>query len=360
LPYLLAFLIISIMFLGSSWPMVQRLYSVRTDKEARKVAYLVAALNMLGPPLIFLPAMAARQFLPEIDDPNRVYITVCLELLPMGMIGVLVTAMLAATMSMLSSGYNSYAAVITNDVYKRLIAPGASDRTLLMMGRVTTLIVGCIPIALAEVIRRSPGSTDLFSIMFTLFSVCLPPIALPMLLGLVTNRISSVGGLCGLVFGSIVGIGAFTMGTLAESGQFPEEWAILKATQMIVLLTVSTTLIAMLIGTIWKPGTPKQRNEIDRFFEGMDAKRRASELPQIKDEVSDSPLPIIGFSMIGLGGCLLLALLLTGALVEGVLAAVVGAIMILIGVGLWFLNTTTAKPKEAILKRKEAVETEKH
>ena len=50
--------------LSTNWSLVQRYYSTRSEKDARKMAYLVAALLFLGPPVFFFPAMAARVFMP--------------------------------------------------------------------------------------------------------------------------------------------------------------------------------------------------------------------------------------------------------------------------------------------------------
>ena len=52
--------------LSTNWSLVQRYYSTRSDRDAKKMAYLVAALLFLGPPLFFFPAMAARVFMPGI------------------------------------------------------------------------------------------------------------------------------------------------------------------------------------------------------------------------------------------------------------------------------------------------------
>ena len=52
--------------LSTNWSLVQRYYSTKSDRDAKKMAYLVAALLFLGPPLFFFPAMAARLFIPAI------------------------------------------------------------------------------------------------------------------------------------------------------------------------------------------------------------------------------------------------------------------------------------------------------
>ncbi len=115
---------------------MQRYYCVPSEKDAKKVGWLVVALNVITPPLMFLPAMLARFFLPELGDFNQAYPSLCVALLPVGMLGLVVAAMFSATMSMLSTDYNVCASVLTNDVYRRLIHPKASERRLVFVGRI--------------------------------------------------------------------------------------------------------------------------------------------------------------------------------------------------------------------------------
>ncbi len=63
------------------------------------------------------------------------YVSVCLELLPTGIMGLMVAAMFAATMSVLSGEYNVTAGVLTKDIYQRLFNPQAKDKEILWVGR---------------------------------------------------------------------------------------------------------------------------------------------------------------------------------------------------------------------------------
>ena len=107
--------------LSTNWSLVQRYYSTKSEKDAKKMAYLVAALLFVGPPLFFFPAMAARVFMPELDlndaqAMNAVYATLCKSVLPAGMIGMVIAAMFSATMSSLAGNFNAAAAVMVNEI----------------------------------------------------------------------------------------------------------------------------------------------------------------------------------------------------------------------------------------------------
>ncbi len=62
------------------------------------------------------------------------------------------------------------------------------------VARLTTVLVGAAVIGLTFVMQTAQGKNDLFDVTNKMFGVFLPPIAIPMMLGLVTRRISRRGG----------------------------------------------------------------------------------------------------------------------------------------------------------------------
>ncbi len=200
-------LMFTLAFSSINWSLIQRYYCVPTEKDARKAGWLVVGLNILGPPAMFIPAMAARQFLTGIADKD-VYPELCKHLLPAGMLGLVIAAMFAATMSMLSSDYNVCASVLTNDLYRRFMRPRASGRQLVLVGRLMTLLVGVIAMGVAFGMAGGSGE-DQFRNMVTLFSVATAPVALPMLLGLLWRRITATGAFCGFLVGVTLGLVLF-------------------------------------------------------------------------------------------------------------------------------------------------------
>ncbi|HPU98427.1 MAG TPA: sodium transporter, partial [Candidatus Hydrogenedentes bacterium] len=151
-----------------NWSLIQRYYCVPRERDALKVGGLVVLLYVIGPPLMFFPAMAARQFLPNLDDAGHVYPLLCTVLLPPGIMGLAVAAMFAATMSTLSSDYNVCASVLTNDVYRRLFRPRASERELVVVGRALTILVGLSALGVGWALS-SGKAENLFRVMVSLF-----------------------------------------------------------------------------------------------------------------------------------------------------------------------------------------------
>ena len=247
---------------STSWTLVQRYYSTRSEKDAKRVGYLVAFLLFIGPPLFFFPAMAARIFMPGLDvnDPNvmnGVYAIICKRVLPVGMMGMVVAAMFSATMSTLAGDYNSMSSVLTNDFYVRMLRPGSSPRERMLAARLGTLIVGVLVIVLTFVMRTAQGADDLLNLTNKMFAVFTCPIALPMLAGFVVKRLSRRAGFCGLIFGMTASLTAFVIG-----GWHPE----LREMTVMTPISFAATVIGLSIGTFAFPDTPEERKAVEGFF----------------------------------------------------------------------------------------------
>ncbi|HOW69438.1 MAG TPA: hypothetical protein PKY77_02455 [Phycisphaerae bacterium] len=275
---------------NTSFGLVQRYYCVRDEREARKVGYLVAVLCLVGTPIYFIPAMCARQFMPD-AVPGSIYAALCVELLPVGLLGLVVAAMFSATMSTLSGDYNVVAAVLTNDVYHRLIDRQASERRLVTVGRACTLVVGLVPIAIGLCIAYLIGNDLLFSWMVKLFSVASPPIAIPMLAGILWRRCSNAGALAGFLGGLGVGLGLFFCG--------------LKDYQIAAATTAATLIEMVVVSLLVTPGEPELRGR-EGVFRRLDAAVSREELAA--ERGGPSPFRIVGLSTIAIALMLLLVM----------------------------------------------------
>jgi len=319
-----AFFVIQVLNYATKWPLVQRYYAVRADSEARKVGYLVAALTIIGPPLLFFPAMAARVFMPGVEDGNTVYPLLCGQLLPVGMVGLMIAAMFSATMSMLSSDYNSVASVITNDMFKRLFARNASDRALVLVGRAATLLVGVVAMGIALLLANAEGENDLVDIMAKLFGVLVPPIAIPMMLGLVTRKVSNAGGLGGFLAGALSGIAVYAM-------SYTGDLEFLRDVRYLTWITSIPTLSVMGLLSFLLPDNPEKREQVRRFLDGLDTKNvERLPLEPSANKTADA-LAVIGLAVMAMGAVLLAAVAITAPLHEARLSIAVGAIMIIVG-----------------------------
>ena len=253
--------------LSTNWSLVQRYYSTKSERDAKKMAYLVAALLFLGPPVFFFPAMAARVFLPDIPDDqmNGVYAIVCREVLPTGMIGMVIAAMFSATMSSLAGNFNAAAAVVTNELYLKF-AKAPSAKAKMVAARLATVAVGGLVVALTFVMQYAQGADDLFNLSNKVFGVFLPPIAIPMLCGIFVKRFSKRAGLTGLVGGITVGLALFAVGSA---------YPFLREMVWIFPATSVATVVCLLVGTRLLPDAPEERAQVEAFFRQIETPQGA-------------------------------------------------------------------------------------
>jgi SSS family transporter len=262
------------------WALVQRYTSTPTAWEARKVPLISASALLVVTPFLQMPAMMARQAIPEAIDgmvaagmplhlaAERSYILMCMKMLPAGIMGLVVVAIFAATMSALSSDYNILSAVSTRDIYQALIKKGREikDKKLLWMGRYTTLGIALLCTLIGSQVDKMGGA---FMYVWILLGLTSAPIYLPPIIGLLYKRAPAWGANLALFTG-------FTSGAVVKFGfSLPLIYMVLINTSV----TVGTVLLSGLIDPI----KGKRKEEVDALFERL---KRPQER-DIKDD--DSP-----------------------------------------------------------------------
>lgn len=344
--FVFVYAILQALSLFTRWSLVQRFYAVPTDADARKVCFLAAALYMIGAPLIFFPAMAASIYLPGVENPDEIYGLLCRELLPVGMLGMLVAGIFSATMSSLSSDYNAVASVLTTDVYKRLLVRTASDRHCVVIGRISTLIVGLVTMGIAlkmsQMMAAGTSGKLLFDLMVSIFSLLGPPTMIPVVCGLLFRRVSNAGALLGVATGVTVGFifrfgGAAILDLLEPLlapwlGYTPVVEEIPETVFMVT--SIVSTSVGLILGSLIWPGSRDSQDRVDRFLRGMTAREVVPAAAPVSDRSTVSPLPIVGLAVAILGALLLAVTFAMTSIHQSKCSLVVGTSMLALGCGM--------------------------
>ncbi|MEM9886600.1 MAG: sodium:solute symporter family protein [Bacteroidota bacterium] len=161
LGFLIAFGIYNMIFIGGNWAYVQRYTSVSNASSAKKVGYLFAALYLIAPLLWMLPPMLYRTINTDLSGlaNEGAYLLVCKEVLPIGMLGLILGGMIFATASSVNTTLNLLAAVVTNDVFKPL-RPNATLKSTMWVARISTLVLGLFTIGIALIIPLVGGIVE--------------------------------------------------------------------------------------------------------------------------------------------------------------------------------------------------------
>jgi Na+/proline symporter len=121
---------------------VQRLSSVKDERAAEKAAVLFNIINYVVRtwPWVVV-ALAALVVLPDLRDPELAYPLMMQRYLPAGLLGLVFASLLAAFMSTVSTQVNWGASYIVRDVYQRFAEPGATQRRLVLVARLASVLI---------------------------------------------------------------------------------------------------------------------------------------------------------------------------------------------------------------------------
>lgn len=192
---------------------VQRVLSGKNETESRRGAIFGAYLKLTPVFLFMIPGMIAFAMAQKgvvingevftLSSSDAAFPTLVAKLLPAGVKGLVVCGILAALMSSLASLFNSSSMLFTIDFYKKY-RPEASEKKLLRVGRIATVVVVVLGILWIP-IMRSIGSV-LYNYLQDVQSVLAPGIAAAFLLGIVSSKPTPKGGMWGMIAGFVIGI----------------------------------------------------------------------------------------------------------------------------------------------------------
>ncbi|MCK6622048.1 MAG: sodium/solute symporter [Calditrichaceae bacterium] len=181
---------------------VQRVLSARNINHARSGTILAGFLKILPVFILVLPGLIAAALYPEVSGDEAYPILVTSFVLPAGLKGVIIASLLAALMSSLASCFNSTSTLFTMDFYK-LFNPSASERRLVLMGRLATTLMVITAILWVPLTRLI--SSQIYIYMQSVQAYISPPIAAVFLLGIFWKRLNGRGAIWALAGGGIIG-----------------------------------------------------------------------------------------------------------------------------------------------------------
>ncbi|KAL3858076.1 hypothetical protein ACJMK2_012690 [Sinanodonta woodiana] len=201
---------------------VQRVLAAKNLSHAKAGTLLAGYLKFLPLWLIVFPGMAARVLFPNevaCGDPDKclavcgsekgctnvAYPKLVLEIMPVGLRGVMLAVMMSALISSLTSIFNSSSTLITMDIWTR-IRKRASDVELMIVGRLCILVLVAISVVWIPIVQNFG---ELFHYIQAITSFLAPPICAVYVLAIFWKRINEAGAFWGLIAGLVVGLVRF-------------------------------------------------------------------------------------------------------------------------------------------------------
>jgi Na+/proline symporter len=304
---------------------------VRDEAAGKKVGLVSAGLFMVFPVLFLLPAIAAKVLLPNLADKEMAYVSMCLELLPQGIMGLMIAAMFAATMSTVSSEYNVVAGVLTGDIYKRLIHPTASPRNLMLVARSSTLVVGGLVTLGALFVGRFGGAFEANKLFTGLFAI---PMVIPLIFGILLHRPQPWGALLTVVVGIISGL------ILNQMPQISWEAA--------TLIEIGLCMAVFLLSGLVKSRNPEYLEKVRIFFQRLATPIPEKDKPAAQSAFLTSIAYLFAVALGSTGILFMLMSIPSVSDISGQLSLASGLLCLVTAAILWLNSKKGADKREAI------------
>jgi SSS family solute:Na+ symporter len=252
---------------------VQRVLSARDEGHAKAGTIFAGFLKILPVFMLVLPGIIAYALFPEQmrEKPDSAYPTLVLSLLPVGMVGLVMAALLAAVMGAMSSVFNSASTLVTLDFYKK-IRPDASENQLVNFGRVATgfmVLLGLLWVPFIHLI-----SSQLYIYLQSVQAYISPPIAACFVLGILWPRLNGQGAISSLLTGFVLGAVRFIAELAAAQGtQFSGlmEWLV-KMNFLHYAIFMFIVCSVVLVGVSLMTPVPERRKLAGLTFATVDEK----------------------------------------------------------------------------------------
>jgi len=216
----------------------QRILGARSVEDAQRGALLGGLLKL---PILFImviPGAAAVLLYPNLPDSDLVFPVLVTELLPVGIVGLVLAGLMAAIMSSIDSALNSASTLIIKD----FVEPRKSDmdpRQVAKYGRWATIMFMVIAASWAPMIQNFEG---LFSYLQQALSYVVPPVVAVFLWGMFWQRGSAQGAFWTLVLGHGLSMGIFVLTQLG--------WIELHFTIIAGLLTAASSFFFVAVSLL--------------------------------------------------------------------------------------------------------------
>lgn len=336
----------------------------RDDKAARKSVWIPLLGYAILPVFWFIPAAGAFIIVPDLmesysqfNNPAEAsFIAVCVQLLPSGMLGLMLAALFAATMSSMDTALNINAGFLVKNVYQPLIKPNASEMEMQRIGQLATVACGIIIIALAILIVKG-GSFSLFDAYLYLNAYIQAPLTVCLFMGMMTRRtpawsawLSVMVGICSTLFlFNVVPIPAVQERLIPIFGEAFINYLQTNKFTFTNLITVPLTTLVFFLSRYayrradWPPSKARYDADLDEFSRRIDTPVDFE--AEVGDDNSAHQANIIGGMCMAYGISMALATLIPNSPLERMVIFTSAAGMFALG---WILRSRgTRKQKPA-------------
>ncbi|OEE21069.1 transporter [Vibrio cyclitrophicus ZF170] len=261
-----------------------RYLAAKDSKNAKKAALLACILMTIGPIIWFMPPwfvagqgvdLAAHYPDAGSKAGDFAYLYFVEQYMPAGMVGLLIAAMFAATMSSMDSGLNRNSGIFVINFYQPILRPNATEKELMVVSKLMSSVFGVAIILIALFINSLKG-LSLFDTMMYVGALIGFPMTIPAFCGFFIKKTPDWAGWGTLVVGAIVSyiVGFVITAEMLQNWFNLEpltgrEWSDLKVAVGLIAHLTFTGGFFILSTLFYKPLEASRQKDVDTFFNNL-------------------------------------------------------------------------------------------
>jgi SSS family solute:Na+ symporter len=166
-----------------------------SDRDARRTVLIPIIGSLISPLIWIIPPLAATILHPNLgaEFPNlkqpheAAFVAICLQVMPQGLMGLLISAMLGATLTSMDAGLNKGVGIFVRSFYLPMIDPKCPEKRLLIISKISTIAFGVIIVTCALLVNQW-RTVNLFDFVNQVAASLTIPLAIPLCFGLFFKR----------------------------------------------------------------------------------------------------------------------------------------------------------------------------
>lgn len=246
--------ILAIFLLGIEWAsidqgLLQRAFGAENTRTVAKGLVLAGIITTPFALLWNLPGLAARIIFPGLANADTAVPMLLANLVPHVVLGIIVVGLFSSQLSATSGNLNGIATVFASDIYENVLNRKATQKDVIRVARVMTILAGIGMIFFAYWVPVLGGAVNAYLTIIAIMDM--PLFVITVVYGLLWKRANWQGALTGYLSGALAGVaGQYWFGLDFNLTTYVSAGVALLVTPIVSLLTRENTGAA--VEQIWR------------------------------------------------------------------------------------------------------------